>query len=209
MEQYYDRTASPEPTVSSSDPVAGGTTPPAPEAPREVPDFVVDTQVDRAATQAIVNALGPRYYIVGYPVCGALCLVLGLVAFLLFDDFLMKIMAVALWVVGVTFFITRFLMTKRILNKQMARHRENFGTDVIPQQLVFWPQGLVLHNLLSGGTLPIRYNIIKKVIRHKNYLFLQTQEDQPVCVHVDSLADKPDFLPYLLAKCPQAKKKGL
>lgn len=182
--------------------------PPAPEAPpREVPDFQVDTATDGQSIQAAMNILLSPLFRVGYWVLAILCLVMGLLLILL-DQGLTFLSGACLFM-GLFIILLRLWMPRRLAEKQLKVLRESYGTDAVPLHLVFWPQGVVVNNTISGAHLNIRYDIIKRLIRAKGYLIVQTQAGQSVILPLADVANYPDFVPYLLAKCPQATKKGL
>lgn len=181
--------------------------PPAPEAPpREVPDFQVNTVTDGQSIQAVMNILLSPLFRVGYWVLAVLCLVLGILLLLL--DQRLTLLNGACLFLGLFIIFLRLQLPKRIVNRQLKVLRESYGTETVPIHLVFWPQGVVVNNTISGAHQNIRYDIIKRLIRAKGYLILQTQAGQSVILPLADVANYPDFVPYLLAKCPQAKKKG-
>ena len=179
--------------------------PPAPEPP-ELPDFQVDTVTDGRSIQAAMSILLSPLFRVGYWVLAILCLVMGLLLILL--DQGLTLLSGACLFLGLFIILLRLWMPKRLTERQLKVLRESYGTDAVPLHLVFWPQGVVVNNTISGSHLNIRYDIIKRLIRAKGYLIFQTQAGQSVILPLADVDNYPDFVPYLLAKCPQARKKG-
>lgn len=181
--------------------------PPAPEAPpREVPDFQVDTVTDGQSIHAAMNILLSPLFRVGYWVMAILCLAMGVLLILL-DQGLTFLSGACLFL-GAFIILLRLWMPKRLAEKQLKVLRESYGTDAVLLHLVFWPQGVVVNNTISGAHQNIRYDIIKRLIRSKGYLIFQTQAGQSVILPLADVANQPNFVPYLLSKCPGAKKKG-
>lgn len=203
MEQYYDKTPCSQPPVPPSDPITGAATPPA----QDRPDFVVDSVTDAQSIRSVMGVLISPLFTVGYWVLGILCLVLGLLLILL--DGRPDTLSVLCLALGVAICILRLQIPRRVAEKQLKLARESYGGDSIPMQLVFWPQGLVVNNKLSGGHVNFRYEVIRRLIYKKGYLALTTTAGQSVILRPEDLEANPDLLPYLLAKCPGAKKKGL
>lgn len=197
----------PDPGQSSGPQPVTPQTPP-PQAPAaDTPDFQVNTVTDAQSIRTVMGVLISKVFTVGYCVLGALCLLMGLLLILL--ELRLTLLSGACLFLGALIFVLRVQIPRRVAGKQLKVLLESYGTDAVPLHLVFWPQGVVVNNTISGAHLNIRYDIIKKLIRHKGYLIFQTQANQSVILPLADVADKPDFLPYLLAKCPQAKKKGL
>lgn len=205
--EYNDRQVSPTPPICSEEPVTPPTTAPAPEPAPDRPDFVVDTVTDAGAIRGVIGALISPAFTVGYWVLGILCLVLGLLLILL--DGRPDILSVLCLALGVAICILRLMIPRRVAEKQLKLLRESYGGESVPLQLVFWPQGLVVNNKLSGGHVNFRYDLIRRLICKNGYLALVTTAGQSVILPLADVANQPDFLPYLLAKCSQAKKKGL
>lgn len=206
MEQYYDKTPCSQPPIPPSDPVAGAATSPAQPA-GDRPDFVVDSVTDAQSIRSVMGVLIPPLFTVGYWVLGILCLVLGLLLILL--DGRPDTLSVLCLALGVAICILRLLIPRRVAEKQLRLARESYGEDSVPMQIVFWPQGLVVNNKLSGGHVNFRYDLIRRLVRKNGYLALTTTAGQSVILRPEDLEANPGLLPYLLAKCPQAKKKGL
>lgn len=203
MEQYYDNTPCSQPPVPPFDPITGAATPPA----QDRPDFVVDSVTDAQSIRSVMGGLISPLFTVGYWVLGILCLVLGLLLILL--DGRPDTLSVLCLALGVAICILRLLIPRRVAEKQLKLLRESYGGDSVPMQLVFWPQGLVVNNELSGGHVNFRYEVIRRLIYKKGYLALSTTAGQSVILRPEDLEANPGLLPYLLAKCPGAKKKGL
>lgn len=200
MDDYY---GTPEQAPATPVPPAE----PVPQTPpREVPDFQVDTVTDGQGIRAIIDILMAPLFRVGYWVLAILCLVLGILLILL--DRQLTLLNGACLILGLFIIVLRLQLPKRIVNRQLKVLRESYGTESVPIHLVFWPQGMVINNTISGAHQNIRYDIIKRLISHKGYLVLQTQAGQSVILPLADLTNQPNLVPYLLAKCTAAKKKG-
>ena len=182
--------------------------PPAPPVnpPREVPDFQVDSVTDGQGIRAIMDILMAPLFRVGYWVLAVLCLLWGILLLLVEQQFTF-LSGVCLFM-GLFVIFLRLQMPKRIVSRQLKVLRESYGAESVPIHLVFWPQGFVVNNTISGAHQNIRYDIIKRMICHKGYLVLRTQAGQSLILPMADLAGQPQLVPYLLAKCPGAKKKG-
>lgn len=168
------------------------------------PDYILDTYTDEAAVRAAMPALLPRWFTLGYPVvgCGMLAMDLAMVGLFGLDyTNLLLLLLTGL------IFLVRWYKPWRMAGKQLARFRESYGTDRIPMELVFWPQGVAVRNRRTGGQLNIRYETVARVFRRGDYLILRTREKQAVILSLADLAGpREPFLDYLRAKCPQAMK---
>lgn len=183
--------------------------PPSPEPPsgggRETgPDYILNTYTDEAAIRAAMPALLPRWFTLGYPVVGCVMLAADLSMVGLFGlDYTNLLLLLLTGLI----FLVRWYKPRRMADKQLARLRESYGTDRIPMELVFWPQGVAIRNQRTGGQLNLRYDTIGRTLRRGNYLILRTREKQAVILNLADLAGPPEpFLDYLRAKCPQAMK---
>lgn len=188
---------------------------PPPEAPPEAPpqgggrggtgpDYILNTYTDEAAVRAAMPALLPRWFTLGYPVVGCVMLAVDLSMVGLFGlDYTNLLLLLLTGLI----FLVRWYKPRRMADKQLARLRESYGTDRIPVELVFWPQGVAIRNQRTGGQLNLRYDTIGRTLRRGNYLILRTREKQAVILNLADLAGPPEpFLDYLRAKCPQAMK---
>lgn len=185
--------------------------PPPPEAPPQGggrggtgPDYILNTYTDEAAIRAAMPALLPRWFTLGYPVVGCVMLAVDLSMVGLFGlDYTNLLLLLLTGLI----FLVRWYKPRRMADKQLARLRESYGTDRIPMELVFWPQGVAIRNQRTGGQLNLRYDTIGRTLRRGNYLILRTREKQAVILNLADLAGPPEpFLDYLRAKCPQAMK---
>ena len=192
---------------SQGQPSEPAPTPPQVPPQADIPDYVVDTVTDGRGIRAAMDILLPPLFRVGYWVLAVLCLLWGILLLVVEQRF--TFLSGACLFMGLFIIFLRLQMPKRIVNRQLKVLRESYGAESVPVHLVFWPQGVVVNNGISGAHQNIRYDIIKRMICHKGYLVLQTQAGQSLILPMADLADRPDFLPYLVAKCPQAKKKGL
>lgn len=184
---------------------------PPPEAPPQGggrggtgPDYILNTYTDEAAIRAAMPALLPRWFTLGYPVVGCVMLAVDLSMVGLFGlDYTNLLLLLLTGLI----FLVRWYKPRRMADKQLARLRESYGTDRIPMELVFWPQGVAIRNQRTGGQLNLRYDTIGRTLRRGNYLILRTREKQAVILNLADLAGPPEpFLDYLRAKCPQAMK---
>lgn len=168
------------------------------------PDFIVETVTDEAGIRATIGTMLPTHFLYFYPVICIVLLVLVLLL-LLANEWLIGIAGIA---VGAACLIFRLTTPKRTIERQLARFRESYGTEAVPCQLVFWPQGVVVNNRISGGCVNLRYDIIRTITRKGDYISFRTQEKQSVIIRMEDIQAQPGFLPYFLAKCPKAKQKG-
>lgn len=192
---------------SQGQPSEPGVKPPQVPPQADIPDYVVDTVTDGRGIRAAMDILLPPLFRVGYWVLGILCLVMG--GLLIPLDGRLTLLSGACLFLGVFILLLRLRLPHRTAEKQLKVLRESYGTDSVPVHLVFWPQGVVVNNTISGAHVNIRYEIVRQLICREGYLVLRTQAGQSVILPLADVADRPDFLPYLVAKCPQAKKKGL
>lgn len=180
---------------------------PGPAAPAEDrPDWVVDTVLDGQSIRTVTPKLLSPLIKVGYPVLGIICLAVALFLALLegrFTLFVGVYLALALAI-----FLLRWLLPRRLVERQLRVFRESYGGDSVPCRLVFWPQGLVLHNLTSGGHVDLRYEAVRRLVRYKGYLILITAAKQMTLLTPADLERYPDLPDYLKAKCSGAKRKG-
>lgn len=205
MEDFTPKT--PEAQTPGSEPQPQRVPPEPPvNPPQEVPDFQVDTVTDAQGIRAIMDMLLAPLFRVGYWVLAVICLVLGVLLILL--DRGLTLLNGACLFLGLFIIFLRLQLPERIVRRQLKVLRESYGTESVPIHLVFWPQGLVVNNTISGAHQNIRYDIIKLLICRKGYLVLRTQAGQSVILPMADLASQPNLVPYLLAKCPGAKKKG-
>ena len=86
--------------------------------------------------------------------------------------------------------------------------RESYGGDSVPCRLVFWPQGLVLHNLTSGGHVNLDYEAVRRLVCYKGYLILITAAKQMTLLTPADLERYPGLPDYLKAKCSGAKRRA-
>lgn len=184
--------------------------PPSPEPPSgggrgTGPDYILNTYTDEAAIRAAMPALLPRWFTLGYPVVGCVMLAADLSMVGLFGlDYTNLLLLLLTGLI----FLVRWYKPRRMADKQLARLRESYGTDRIPMELVFWPQGLVLHNLTSGGHVNLDYEAVRRLVRYKGYLILITAAKQMTLLTPADLERYPGLPDYLKAKCSGAKRKG-
>ena len=168
------------------------------------PDFIVETVTDEPGIRATISTMLPTHILYVYPIICAVLLVLGVIL-LLSNEWLIGLAAI---VVGACCLFFRLNLPNRTVERQLARFRESYGTEAVPCQLVFWPQGVVVNNRISGGCVKVRYEIIRTITKKGDYIAFRTEEKQSVILRMADIEGQPDFLPYFLAKCPKAKKKG-
>lgn len=169
------------------------------------PDYLIDTFTDEAGIRATIRTMLPpvRYRL---NLAFGILLILISPSMLLMKEYLLGICAIVTAVCCLVFYRQ---LPQVAAERQIARLRESYGTTSIPCQIVFWPQGVVINNRQSGGNIMIRYEFIRAISRCGDYLTFRTQENQSVIIRMQDLADQPEFLPYFLGKCPNAKKKNL
>ena len=169
------------------------------------PDFMIETVTDEEGIRATVHTMLPSVRYRLNLVFGILLLVISPPLFTI-QEYLLGICAIITAVCCLIFYRQ---LPQVAAERQIARLRESYGTTAVPCQMVFWPQGVVVNNRLSGGSVMMRYEIIRAITRCGDYLTFRTQENQSVILRLQDAADQPDFLPYFLDKCPNAKKKNL
>lgn len=174
--------------------------------PAQGPDFVVNTVNTKEDLLAVSKLLMPSYFTIGYPVLGILLLVCGALLSVLKQG--VSSLTLICFAVGALTLVLRSVTPKRAAARQIARLEESYGSDTLPSRLVFWPEGVVLNNCLSGGSVNLRYESIAKLLRTEHHLALRTKQNQVIVIRMSDLADVPELAAYLAAKCPQAKKKG-
>ena len=108
---------------------------------------------------------------------------------------------------GVFILLLRLRLPHRTAEKQLKVLRESYGTDSVPVHLVFWPQGVVVNNTISGAHVNIRYEIIRQLICREGYLVLRTQAGQSVIFALADVADRPTFCPIWWPSAPRPRKK--
>lgn len=204
-EDYYtDQPHPKEEAVPVAPPEQAAQEPPSGGGRGTGPDYILNTYTDEAAVRAAMPALLPRWFTLGYPVVGCVMLAVDLSMVGLFGlDYTNLLLLLLTGLI----FLVRWYKPRRMADKQLARLRESYGTDRIPMELVFWPQGVAIRNQRTGGQLNLRYDTIGRTLRRGNYLILRTREKQAVILNLADLAGPPEpFLDYLRAKCPQAMK---
>lgn len=102
----------------------------------------------------------------------------------------------------------RVFLPKRLAQRQIGQYQESCGTNIIHQQLIFWPQGLVVVNCTTHAQFNLHYSTIHKIVKRKGYLILYTGANQVVTIKPTTLEKNPSLLPYLLQKCPDARRQG-
>lgn len=177
---------------------------PIPQPDYTPPDFIVETVTDESGIRATIGTMLPGYFLYGYPVLCVVLVLLGLILLLIQETAI----GVTSIVVGAICLYFRLTLPNRTVNRQLSRFRERYGTEAVPCQLVFWPQGVVVNNRLTGGCVNLHYEIIRAIIRKGDYIAVRTVEKQSFLLRTADIENQPDFLPYFLAKCPKAKKKG-
>lgn len=179
---------------------------PGPAAPAEDrPDWVVDTVLDGQSIRTVTPKLLPPLFRVGYLV-GIFCLAMALALALWAGGF--TFLAGVYLALGIAIFLLRWLLPRQMVERQLRALRESYGTDRTPMELVFWPQGVVLHNLTSGGHVNLDYEAVRRLVRYKGYLILITAAKQMTLLTPADLERYPGLPDYLKVKCSGAKRKG-
>ena len=184
---------------------------PTPQTPdqngaQQPPDYVVDSATDADAIRTVSPRLISPLFRVGYLILGILCLVWGLL--LLPLEGRPTLLSGAFLFVGAFVLALRLIAPRRVVQRQLRVLRESYGGDSVPCRLVFWPEGLVVNNLTSGGHVNLRYDTFRRMIRYKGYLILITAAKQMTLLTPADLEGHPGLPDYLKAKCPDAKRKG-
>lgn len=169
------------------------------------PDFIIETVTDEDGIFATIRAMLPPARHRLNLVFGILLLVISPPLFFM-DELLLGICAIVTAICCLIFYRQ---LPHIAAERQIARLRESYGTTAIPCQMVFWPQGVVVNNRLSGGNITIRYEVIRAITRCGDYLIFRTQQNQSVILRLQDTAEQPEFLPYFSDKCAHATKKNL
>lgn len=178
-----------------------------PAAPAEDrPDWVVDTVLDGQSIRTVTPKLLSPLIKVGYPVLGIICLAVALFLALLEGRF--TFLAGVYLALGIAIFLLRWLLPRRLVERQLRALRESYGTDRTPMELVFWPQGVAVQNRNNGGHVDLRYEAVRRLVRYKGYLILITAAKQMTLLTPADLERYPGLPDYLKVKCSGAKRKG-
>ena len=163
------------------------------------PDFFLESDTNAEELANITAVLfNPA------PIIAVICAALAVVA--LFFRFWFYAF-LALLFSAFTVYIRVFL-PKRLAQRQIGQYQESCGTNIIHQQLIFWPQGLVVVNCTTYAQFNLHYSTIHKIVKRKGYLILYTGANQVVTIKPTTLEKNPSLLPYLLQKCPDARRQG-
>ena len=63
-------------------------------------------------------------------------------------------------------------------------------------------------NCTTHAQFNLHYSTIHKIVKRKGYLILYTGANQVVTIKPTTLEKNPSLLPYLLQKCPDARRQG-
>lgn len=168
------------------------------------PDFFLESDTNAEELANITAVLFNPALRIGYPIIAVICAALAVVA--LFFHFWFYAF-LALFFSAFTVYIRVFL-PKRLAQRQIGQYQESCGTNIIHQQLIFWPQGLVVVNCTTHAQFNLHYSTIHKIVKRKGYLILYTGVNQVVTIKPTTLEKNPSLLPYLLQKCPDARRQG-
>ena len=168
------------------------------------PDFFLESDTNAEELANITAVLFNPALRIGYPIIAVICAALAAVA--LFFHFWFYAF-LALLFSAFTVYIRVFL-PKRLAQRQIGQYQESCGTNIIHQQLIFWPQGLVVVNCTTHAQFNLHYSTIHKIVKRKGYLILYTGANQVVTIKPTTLEKNPSLLPYLLQKCPDARRQG-
>ena len=168
------------------------------------PDFFLESDSTEKDITAVTTVLLNPLFVVGYPILSVFCGVLAIAALVLRMYFYFILLLVFC---GFTIY-ARFRMVAKMTARQMKIYRERYGADVVHQQLIFWPQGLVVVNTTAQSQYNLTYDTFTSITAKKGYLILRTAAKQAVVIKPSTLEQAPELVPYLLEKCPNAKRKG-
>ena len=168
------------------------------------PDFFLESDSDEADISAVTKILLNPLFVVGYPIISAICGILTVLS--LIQRFYLYVL---LFLVFFTFTLyMRFQMPAKMSARQMKIYRERYSAEVVHQQLIFWPQGLVVVNTTAQSQFNLTYDTFASITKKKGFLILRTAGKQAVVIKPSTLEQAPELVPYLLEKCPNAKRKG-
>ena len=170
----------------------------------QTPDFFLESDTDTEELAGITAVQFNPMLRIGYPIIAVLCVILAVVA-LIFHFWFYAFLGLLFSVFTV---YIRVFLPKRLAQRQMRQYQEGCGASIIHQQLIFWPQGLVVVNCTTNAQFNLHYSTIHKISRRKGYLILHTGANQVVTIKPATLEKNPGLLPYLLEKCPSAKRQG-
>lgn len=173
----------------------------------QAPDFVVETSSDIQAVKATANVILPGKTMLFYLISSIVLLLIAALILVTSDGF--SLYAVLFAVVGALGFLMRQNLRKQALEQQLALFRKSYGADSVPLQLLFQPGQLEVNDRRSGGGLKLPYKNITRIQRFGDYLAVCAKGEPPVALPAADLTAQPRLLPYFLAKCPNARKKGL
>ncbi|MBR1781073.1 MAG: hypothetical protein IJ751_06715 [Oscillospiraceae bacterium] len=168
------------------------------------PDYLINTQTDPDGLIACGKELVNPVFMVLYLALGIFFVLLGAVLYMLHLSF----EAWMAWLVGGVALFLRANSPKRLAGMQAERFASRYQTEVIGQQMVFWPQGVAVVNRISLSQQNIRYEEITKLARHGDYLYFTDREDHWSILRLEDTVGLTGFLPYLRAKCSRAKQTG-
>lgn len=169
------------------------------------PDFLIETATDPEGIHACVKYILPHHRYRANLVMGLLLLGIG-PSMLLMGETALGIVALLVGVYSLIFFAT-FL--SRVANNQVRKLENAYGTDTVPCQVIFWPQGIVVNNLLSRVSVNFRYEVITSLVRVGDYLTFRTRERKSVILRLTDVEDPEDLIAYFKSKCPGARCVGL
>ena len=171
----------------------------------QTPDFLLESDSDTADLTAVTKVLLSPIFLVGYPIISAVCAMLVVVSLAI-----RSYPFVLLFLIFFTFTLyMRFQMPTKLAQRQMKVYQKRYGADLVHQQLIFWPQGLVVVNTTAQSQFNLTYDSFTSITRKKGFLILRTAAKQAVTIKPSTLEQNPELVPYLLEKCPNAKRKGV
>lgn len=169
------------------------------------PDYVIDSVTDPEGIHACIKHMLPhRRYRLNL-ILGLLLLVIG-PTLIYTSEIPLGIVSLAVGLYSLYFFVT---FPSKVAKNQIRKLEEIYDTDTVPSQIVFWPQGIVFNNKLSGGSAKFRWDIIQCIAKNGNYLLFRTLEKQSIILRLEDVEHEAEFIEYIKAHCPDTKFVGL
>ena len=178
---------------------------PAQESDYTPPDYIIRTTTDPEGIHACIRHMLPHKRYRLNLVFGLLLLVTG-PTMLFLGETPLGIVSFVIAIYSLFFYVT---FPTRVAKNQVAKLVEAYGTDTVPIEIIFWPQGVVFNNNISGGSAKFRYDIIRSIARFGDFLTFRTTEKQSIILRLTDVEEEASFLAYLKDHCPNANCIGI
>lgn len=164
------------------------------------PDWLIETATDPESIHACMKHIISKRYRINL-LLGLILVVIGPTMMVLGETAL----GIIALIVGIHSLVVFTAFPTRAAKNQVNHLEEAFGDPTVPCQIVFWPQGVVVNNRLTGSQIHFRYELIRKIAREGDYLTWRTSEKKSVILRLQDVEDREGFLAYFKSKCPNAK----